>query len=160
MNTRTNRFSLSLLALIISSSLGMTHAQESTQADEEEAIEVIDITGTVSRFGATKSNTPIVETARSLSIVTAHDFLERGALNLSKTSTYLPGVSAETFGFATRGDWIRIRGLEVPRYRDSIQELFGSYNTTRAEIYTIEQIEVLRGPGIGYVWSGFCGRSD
>jgi hypothetical protein len=67
----------------------MTHAQESTQADEEEAIEVIDITGTVSRFGATKSNTPIVETARSLSIVTAHDFLERGALNLSQTSTYL-----------------------------------------------------------------------
>ena len=104
MNTRTNRFSLSLLALIISASLGVTHAQESTQADEEEAIEVIDITGAVSRFGATKSNTPIVETARALSIVTAHDFLERGALNLSQTSTYLPGVSAETFGFATRGD--------------------------------------------------------
>ena len=58
----------------------------------------------------------------------------------------MAGVTAETYGFATRGDWIRARGLQLPRYRDSIQELFGNYNTTRAEVYTLEQVEVLRGP--------------
>ena len=120
-------------------------AQDSAPLPES-AIEEVFVYGAVSRFGATKSNTPIVETARSLSIETAEAFILKGAVNLSQTTAYMPGVTAETFGFSTRGDWIRIRGLEVPRYRDSIQELFGSYNTTRTEIYTIEQVEVLRGP--------------
>ena len=109
-------------------------------------IETMVVTGKVSKFGATKSNVPIVETARSISIETSDQFKEKGALNLSQTVTYLAGVTGETFGFATRGDWISARGLQLPRYRDSIQELFGSFNTTRAEIYTIEQVEVLKGP--------------
>ena len=119
-------------------------AQESSNSST--AMEEIFVYGDLSRFGATKSNTPIVETARSLSIETSDAFTLKGALNLSQTTAYMPGVTAETFGFATRGDWIRVRGLAVPRYRDSIQELFGSYNTTRTEVYTIEQVEVLRGP--------------
>ncbi|MBF7073596.1 TonB-dependent siderophore receptor [Glaciecola sp. MH2013] len=122
----------------------INEAERKTKNDE--AIEVITVVGAVSRYGVTKSNTPIVETARSLSIETSADFFEKGALNLSQTTSYMAGVSAETFGFATRGDWIRARGLELPRYRDSIQELFGSYNSTRPDIYTIEQVEVLRGP--------------
>ena len=119
-------------------------AEESSNSST--AMEEIFVYGDLSRFGATKSNTPIVETARSLSIETSDAFSLKGALNLSQTTAYMPGVTAETFGFATRGDWIRARGLAVPRYRDSIQELFGSYNTTRTEVYTIEQVEVLRGP--------------
>jgi iron complex outermembrane receptor protein len=109
-------------------------------------IESMTVTGQLSRFGATKSNVPIVETARSISIETAEQFKEKGALNLSQATSYMSGVTAETYGFSTRGDWIHARGLELPRYRDSIQELFGSYNTTRAELYTIEQVEVLKGP--------------
>lgn len=145
MNTQKHKFPLTLLSLIIGASLNTAVAQETTNEDEQE-IEVINITGTVSRFGVTKSNTPIVETARSLSIETAEDFLEKGALNLSQTLTYMPGVTAETTGFSTRGDFASARGLRLPRYRDSIQELFGNYNTTRAEVYTLEQVEVLRGP--------------
>lgn len=140
-------FALSLIAFGLSCTF-YSHAEVTDSAENvsEDEVEVVEVYGTVSRFGATKSNTPIVETARSVSIEMADAFLEKGALNLSQTTTYMAGVSAETFGFATRGDWIRIRGLQVPRYRDSIQELFGSYNTTRTEIYTIEQVEVLRGP--------------
>ncbi|TCO72200.1 TonB-dependent siderophore receptor [Chromatocurvus halotolerans] len=115
-------------------------------ANPDDRIEEVFVYGDMNRFGATKSNTPIVDTARSLSIETADAFTEKGALNLSQTTAYMPGVTAETYGFATRGDWIRSRGLDIPRYRDSIQELFGSYNTTRTEVYTIEQVEVLRGP--------------
>jgi len=119
---------------------------QSPAVPDESVIEEVFVFGKLNRFGATKSDTPIVETSRSLSIETASAFLEKGAVNLSQTTGYMAGVTAETFGFATRGDWIRARGLELPRYRDSIQELFGSYNTTRTEIFTIEQVEVLRGP--------------
>ena len=39
-----------------------------------------------------------------------------------------------------------MRGLRVPEYRDSLQALFGSYNNTRPDIYTLEQVEILKGP--------------
>lgn len=110
--------------------------------DREEVV----VLGELTSFGATKSNAPIVETARSIVVETRDQFVDKGALNLSQTATYLAGVAAETYGFSTRGDWIHSRGFELPRYRDSIQELFGSYNSTRADIYTIEQVEVLKGP--------------
>lgn len=126
--------------------LGVGQHTQAQSSQAEDSLEEVMVYGTVSRFGATKSATPIVETARSLSIETAEAFFEKGAQNLSQTTAYMPGVTAETYGFATRGDWIRARGLQLPRYRDSIQELFGSYNTTRTEVYTIEQVEVLRGP--------------
>lgn len=144
LNTPILKNHLSIVAMSVLISLNSVSARESS--DAEDSIEVIEVSGSVSRFGATKSNTPIVETSRSLSIESLDAFLQKGALNLSQTTSYMAGISAETFGFATRGDWIRSRGLTVPRYRDSIQELFGSYNTTRPEIYTIEQVEVLRGP--------------
>lgn len=135
---------LTLISLSLLTAFSTASAQESAASEDE--VEVLTVTGAVSRFGATKSNTPIVETARSLSIENLDAILEKGALNLSQTTSYITGITAETYGFATRGDWIRSRGLVVPRYRDSIQELFGNYNTTRAEVYTIEQVEVLRGP--------------
>lgn len=124
-----------------------TSAQSSlAPATSDEELEKIEVTGTRSAFGATKTNVPIVELARSVSIETLSDLKDKGAFNLSQTVTYMAGVAGETYGFATRGDAISSRGLSIPRYRDSIQELFGSYNSTRAEVYTLEQVELLKGP--------------
>lgn len=114
--------------------------------DKEKAIEKVEVVGTRSPFGATKTNTPIVELARTISIETALDLKQKGALNLAQTATYMAGVTGESYGYATRVDSVSSRGLSIPRYRDSIQELFGSYNSTRAEVYTMEQVELLKGP--------------
>ncbi|NYH97198.1 TonB-dependent siderophore receptor [Novosphingobium marinum] len=104
------------------------------------------VTGALTDFGATKSDTPIVETARSISIETERDFEEKGAQSLDDALTYSAGVTAEPFGFSTRGDFAQVRGLDAPEYRDNLQYLFGFYNTTRQDIYTLEQVEVLKGP--------------
>lgn len=109
-------------------------------------IEEMVVQGTLSRYSALKSDTPIMETARSVSIESQRQILDKGALNLADTYVYGAGVTGETFGFATRGDWVKVRGLDVPEYRDSLQALFGNYNNTRPEIYTIEQVEILKGP--------------
>ncbi len=156
MNTLITKFSYPLLASTLFTFSAGVLAEDINATDESE-VEVVEVVGSLSRFGATKSNTPIVETARSVSIESIDEFLQKGSLNLSQTTSYMAGVSAETFGFATRGDWIRIRGLAAPRYRDSIQELFGSYNTTRAEIYTLEQVEVLKGPASVLYGQGSAG---
>ncbi len=112
----------------------------------DERLEEVLVTGTLTRFGATKSDTPIMDLARSVSIETQQDLLDKGALNLADAYVYSAGVAGERYGFATRGDWLAVRGLDVPEYRDSLQALFGNYNNTRPDIYTIEQVEILKGP--------------
>jgi len=114
-------------------------------ADEGGAPNIV-VTGAVSTFGATKSETPILETARSVSVVTNDEWRERGALTLDDTLNYTAGVVGDTFGFSTRGDFARVRGLNVPEYLDNIQVLFGFYNNARSDIFTLEQVEVLKGP--------------
>ena len=148
--------SLAVTAVLVSyanAQEGDTNAAQALQESgneatttEQIAVEKIEVLGTRSPFGATKSNTPIVELARTISIETALDLKQKGVLNLSQSATYMAGVTGESYGYATRVDSISSRGLSIPRYRDSIQELFGSYNSTRAEIYTMEQVELLKGP--------------
>ena len=116
-------------------------AQTAPQQDDE-----IVVTGRVSTFGATKSDIPILETARSVSVIGADEFLERGSLTLDDTLNYTAGVVGDTFGYSTRGDFPRVRGLDVPEYLDNIQVLFGFYNNARSDIYTLEQVEILKGP--------------
>jgi len=121
------------------------HAQTETNT-QPETDDVIVVTGALGTFGATKSSAPILETARSVSVETSYDFISRGALNLSGTLNYTSGVLGEAYGFATRGDFFTVRGLDVPEYRDNLQALFGNYNNTRPDLYTIDQVEVLKGP--------------
>ncbi|TGD75714.1 TonB-dependent siderophore receptor [Mangrovimicrobium sediminis] len=135
-------FSRKPLAALLCGALS-TAAQ--ADADPERVEEVI-VTGQLSRYSALKSSVPIMETARSVSIESQQQILDKGALVLDDTFTYSAGVTGETYGFATRGDWLRVRGLNVPQYQDSLQSLFGNYNNTRPDIYTLEQVEVLKGP--------------
>lgn len=124
----------------------MSTAVPSLADSDTDDIEEIVVTGSLSTFGATKSDIPILETARSIKVIEAGQFLERGALTLDDTLNYTAGVVGDTFGFSTRGDFPRVRGLSVPEYLDNIQVLFGFYNNARSDIYTLEQVEILKGP--------------
>lgn len=135
--------SLRLAPLLISAlATAPLSAAEAPQPPMEETL----VFGTLSRFSALKSDTPIMESARSVSIITQQQIIDMGALTLDDTFTYSAGVFGETYGFATRGDWVKVRGLDVPQYQDSLQSLFGNYNNTRPHIYTLEQVEILKGP--------------
>lgn len=116
------------------------------QDEAEKGIEKITVTGQLSHYSATKSDVPIMETSRSVSIETIDEITEKGALNLSEALTYSAGVIGNPDGFDTRNDSAKVRGLRVPQYQDSLQSLFGYYNNTRPDIYTLEQVEVLKGP--------------
>lgn len=116
------------------------------QAPDDGTLDEIVVEGRVTRYSALKSDTPILETARSVSIEARQQLLDKGVLNLADAYLYTSGVFGETYGFATRGDWVKVRGLDVPEYRDSLQALFSTYNNTRPDIYTIEQVEILKGP--------------
>lgn len=133
-------------AVSLALSAAALQAQEPEAVKAAEDIEEVIVSGTMSRYSALKSDTPIMETARSVSIETLDQVLDKGALVLDDTYTYSAGVTGETYGYATRGDWLAVRGLDVPQYQDSLQSLFGNYNNTRPHIYTLEQVEILKGP--------------
>lgn len=133
-----------LLASTCISSFAVAQEVESEQPDDGE--NTIVVTGQTSTFGATKSEAPIVETPRSVSVITSEEFQERGALSLANTVNYTAGVTGNAFGISTRGDFFSIRGLDAPEYQDNLQVQFGFYNNARADIYTLEQVEVLKGP--------------
>ncbi|AKH68766.1 TonB-dependent siderophore receptor [Spongiibacter sp. IMCC21906] len=135
-----------VLALLCASAQLQAADTEKGQAKAKKKLETMVVTGQLSTFGATKSNIPILETARSVSVVPATEFIERGAMTLDDTVGYTAGVVGETFGYSTRGDFPKVRGLDVPEYLDNIQVLFGYYNNARSDIYTLEQVEVLKGP--------------
>ena len=128
--------------LFVTSSAAFAEESENKVA----VLDPVTVTGQVSTFGATKSDVPIVETARSLTVIPSDQFTAQGALTLDDTLGYTAGVLGDTFGFSTRMDVVRVRGLRALEYLDNIQVLFGFYNTPRTEIYTLEQIEVLKGP--------------
>ncbi|OZI77678.1 TonB-dependent siderophore receptor [Bordetella genomosp. 12] len=109
------------------------------------------VEGYVARLSATgtKTDTPIVETPQSISVITADRMEALGATRVTDALTYTPGVKAFD-SFDTRYDWLSIRGFDAYSpgfYLDGMQlRNNAGYSVWRTETYGAERIEVLRGP--------------
>lgn len=111
-----------------------------------------------STFSATKTGTPVVETQQSISVITRDRIEDQGALTLQDALGYTAGVSAGSYGFDNRGDWAFIRGTSFVQYQDGLKQLFGFYNNVRPDPFTLERVEVVKGPSsVLYGQGGFGG---
>lgn len=97
---------------------------------------------------ATKTDTPLIETPQSVTVITADQIRDQAAPNLQETLRYTAGVRNELYGIDNRGDWISLRGSEESTiFLDGMRmPLTGWYGVVRIEPYAYERIEVLRGP--------------
>ncbi|HJU39459.1 MAG TPA: TonB-dependent siderophore receptor [Tahibacter sp.] len=95
---------------------------------------------------ATKTDTALVETPQAISVVTAEDIADRGVQTMQEALRYSAGVTAEAYGLDTRSDGSMIRGFFPTQYLDGMNKLIGYSLMPRADVYTLERIEVLRGP--------------
>ena len=93
-----------------------------------------------------KNRASIQDTPFSISVINTKQASETGASNIEGALLYTAGVYAGRYGFDTRGDWAAIRGLTPSMYLDGLRGLYGSYNNVRPEFYTLERVEVLKGP--------------
>lgn len=93
-----------------------------------------------------KSQVSVQETPFSISTIDAKQAREMGAVNIEGALLYSSGVYAGRYGFDTRGDWASVRGLNPSVYLDGLRSLYGSYNNSRPEIFTVDRVEVLKGP--------------
>lgn len=94
-----------------------------------------------------KSEVPLIETPRAVSVVTEQRMADQGVRTVQDALVYSAGVYGAAYGFDTRGDWSKVRGLEPEEYRDGLKRSAGWYNDTRPHPYMLEQIEILKGPG-------------
>jgi len=95
----------------------------------------------------TKTDTPIIETPQSISVVTADEIRARDAQNLNQVLRYTPGVVTETRGSAAvRLDQMTIRGYSPTQYLDGMRLAGGRDANPSLDAYRLERVEVLRGP--------------
>ncbi len=127
-----------------------TSDESSTQKSEQlEAIKVsASSSGLISYVSATgaKSDTPIVDTPSSVSVLTAERIEDLGAETIQDALGYVAGVYNGPFGVDTRGDWSQIRSVSPVQYLDGLRTSFNFYNNIRPNPYSIDQVEILKGP--------------
>jgi iron complex outermembrane receptor protein len=95
---------------------------------------------------ATKTDALLGETPASVTVVTQEQITDLGATNLQEVLNYAAGLRSSNYGVDSRGDWTRIRGAEPVQYLDGLQLMFGFNNNARIEPFSLERIDVLRGP--------------
>ena len=99
---------------------------------------------------ATKTNTPLMETPQSISVVGREEIRDQHPNNLAEALRYVPGVASTFFGADTRNDWFQIRGFnaqDIGLFLDGLQ-LTGNFAfaTWKLPTFGMERIDILRGP--------------
>ncbi|HYG42032.1 MAG TPA: TonB-dependent siderophore receptor [Bordetella sp.] len=97
---------------------------------------------------ATKTDTPIVETPQSISVVTANQIRDTASNTLDQALTYTAGVRTSIYGASSRMDAAQARGVEIEDiFLDGLKDRVNFWTSTpRVEPYLMERMEVLRGP--------------
>ncbi|WP_430390148.1 TonB-dependent siderophore receptor [Dyella sp. 20L07] len=95
----------------------------------------------------TKTDTPIIETPQSISVVTRQQLDDQQPQNLNEALRYSPGVVAESQGTAS-GFWgansLQLRGFTPGVYLDGLQD--DTSSNAMVDPYFYQSVEVLSGP--------------
>ncbi|MGV8926044.1 MAG: ferrichrome porin FhuA [Ewingella sp.] len=96
----------------------------------------------------TKTDTPIVKTPQSISVVTREEMDMKQPATVKEALGYTPGVFASRGSSATY-DAVAIRGftsVNTNQYLDGIKLQGDNYSEASMDPYFLERVEVLRGP--------------
>ncbi|MCJ2033583.1 TonB-dependent siderophore receptor [Methylobacterium sp. J-068] len=121
------------------------------------------ITGYTARIAtaATKTNTPLIETPQSVSVVTREELNDRNVQTFAEAVAYVPGAISARSGYDPRFDQIFIRGFDVLTnqglYRDGLRIIGSGFAYPKTEPYGLEAVTILRGPASGLYGLGSPG---
>ena len=97
---------------------------------------------------ATKINTPLSETPRSISVVTEQQMKDRNVQSISEALRYSSGVQAGFYGEDNKQDWFIIRGFKQANnglFMDGSRIYSSAFYSWQIDPYMLERIEVLKG---------------
>ncbi|WP_217575378.1 TonB-dependent siderophore receptor [Mesorhizobium sp. GbtcB19] len=96
-----------------------------------------------------KTDTPLKEIPRSVSVVTRKEMDDRQPRQLEDTLSYTAGVTTAPWGIDDRFDQCLIRGFDICTsviYRDGLPQKVVDFSGFKIEPYGLERVEVLKGP--------------
>ncbi|MBS1077835.1 TonB-dependent siderophore receptor [Gluconobacter kondonii] len=121
-----------------------------TQAKTVETLKVRARRASTIASSATKSDTPLVETAQSVTVITRNEMDIRNVLNLNQAVRYTAGITADLRGggVGTRYDQFALRGFSAPTFLDGLklQDSPTGYATAQTDTSRLDRIEILKGP--------------
>ncbi|MGY3484885.1 outer membrane receptor protein involved in Fe transport [Bradyrhizobium sp. USDA 4011] len=91
----------------------------------------------------TKTNTALIETPQSLSVVTQKELRDRNVQTLKDAVNYTPGVTTTAFGYDPRSDSFYIRGFDATHtgiYRDGLRQGGGNFAIPKIEPYDLDSV--------------------
>ncbi|WP_318784568.1 TonB-dependent receptor plug domain-containing protein [Methylobacterium flocculans] len=109
---------------------------------------------------ATKTNTPLIETPQSVTVITREQLNDRNVQTINEAIGYAAGVNSNVFGFDPRYDSFYVRGFDLTYngiFRDGLRQLGSGLTLPRIEPYGVEAATILRGPSSGLYGLGSPG---
>lgn len=96
---------------------------------------------------ATKTDTPLIETPQSISVITRDRMDVQDVNRLDEAVRYTAGVRSDYGGAVVAADNIFIRGQYINTYTDGLRETpFSYFGIMATEPFAVERVEVLKGP--------------
>lgn len=111
--------------------------------------ETIIVTGLreASVSSATKTGTPLIETAQTITVIDSEELERRGAISLNQAVGYVAGVVAnQRGGTVSRYDQMYLRGFAPGLFLDGMRLIAGPYSTPQTDFNRIDQIDIMKGP--------------
>ena len=96
----------------------------------------------------TKTDTPIVETAQSVSVIGRQQIEDQNALTINQALRYTPSVTTEQRGGAgsTRLEQFFIRGFAAPIFLDNMALPGNRDAFPTVDPYRLERVDIIKGP--------------
>ncbi|WP_193060955.1 TonB-dependent siderophore receptor, partial [Halomonas sp. 3A7M] len=134
--------------------VALTTMQVQADRTHESAWGPVDGYIAVRSAAATKTDSPLMETAQSVSVVTREQIEDQSAKSVQQALRYIPGVFTGTRnGIGDRVDFINMRGFGGVGSIDNVyfdglkmaSDVSG-YNSLQIDPYFLERIDVFKGP--------------
>jgi len=141
---------LSRSALIVCSlAMPMLAAANEGNEAEDGRSDTVVITGvnTQGIGSGTKTNTPLMETPQSITVIDGEELTLRNAQSINQALGYVAGVSPnQRGGMVTRYDQLILRGFAPGVYQDGMRLIAGPYSTPQIDFNRVERIDIVKGP--------------
>jgi iron complex outermembrane receptor protein len=150
---RTTAFAAALLSGLSQAAMASAQEQPAAPENADPRQIVVTATGLSSASSTTKTNTPIIESPQSISVINRDEIDLRASPSISDALSYTAGVQAEAFGIDSRVDEVSVRGFGAGGFSSNNNFVDGlrlpsggQWTRTGFDTFAIEQLEVLKGP--------------
>jgi iron complex outermembrane receptor protein len=141
---------LTVQALPATSPQTLPEVRVTAQLEPENALGPVRGYVALRSLSASKTDTPLLETARAISVVTDAQMRDRKIQTVEDAVAYTAGVQIAPSGLDPRFDQIFVRGFDTTTdadYRDGLRQPNSSWlSYFRTEPYGLERLEVVKGP--------------